>query len=70
MVLAPKNSQNDVQSNISLSPLFKVNSLVVSGGVASNSYIRAGLGLVADHFTLPAVFPPARLCTDNGVMMK
>ena len=49
--------------------VFQVNSLVVSGGVASNNYMRAGLGLVADHFNIPAVFPPAKLCTDNGVMI-
>ena len=49
--------------------MIKVNSLVVSGGVASNNYMRAGLGLVADHFNIPAVFPPAKLCTDNGVMI-
>jgi len=47
----------------------KVNSLVVSGGVASNSYIRAGLGVVAEHFNMATVFPPPRLCTDNGVMI-
>ncbi|TGZ61346.1 hypothetical protein CRM22_008033 [Opisthorchis felineus] len=43
--------------------------LVVSGGVAANSVIRAGLSEVAQHFGLPLLAPPARLCTDNGVMV-
>ncbi|KER30599.1 hypothetical protein T265_13137 [Opisthorchis viverrini] len=43
--------------------------LVVSGGVAANSVIRAGLSEVAQHFGLPLLAPPARLCTDNGVMI-
>ena len=47
----------------------QVGSLVVSGGVASNSYIRAGLGVVADHMSMETVFPPPALCTDNGIMI-
>ena len=43
--------------------------LVVSGGVASNLHIREGLATVAGHYKMEAVFPPPRLCTDNGVMI-
>ena len=46
-----------------------VNTLVVSGGVASNMFIRQGLSTVAEHFGMEAVYPPPRLCTDNGVMI-
>ena len=46
-----------------------VNTLVVSGGVASNMYIRQGLDTVAEHYGMTAVYPPPRLCTDNGVMI-
>jgi len=46
-----------------------ISSLVVSGGVASNMFIRQGLSKVAEHYGLSAVFPPAKLCTDNGVMI-
>jgi len=46
-----------------------VNTLVVSGGVASNMYIRQGLSSVAEHYGMTGVFPPPRLCTDNGVMV-
>jgi len=43
--------------------------LVVSGGVASNMAVREGLAKVASHFHMEAIFPPPRLCTDNGVMI-
>ncbi|HEY8613316.1 MAG TPA: tRNA (adenosine(37)-N6)-threonylcarbamoyltransferase complex transferase subunit TsaD [Roseomonas sp.] len=43
--------------------------LVVSGGVAANSAVRAALAGVADAAGLPLVAPPIRLCTDNAVMV-
>eukprot|EP00741_Cyanophora_paradoxa_P003604 tig00000093_g3501.t1 len=43
--------------------------LVASGGVASNQYIRARLGAVAEEAGLTLVCPPPRLCTDNGAMI-
>ncbi|XP_028847607.1 tRNA N6-adenosine threonylcarbamoyltransferase, mitochondrial [Denticeps clupeoides] len=43
--------------------------LVVSGGVASNSYIRQALGIVTDATGLHLRCPPAKFCTDNGVMI-
>ncbi|VDP77098.1 unnamed protein product [Echinostoma caproni] len=43
--------------------------LVVSGGVAANSYIRYGLVETAGLYGLHVVAPPPRLCTDNGVMI-
>ena len=46
-----------------------ISTLVVSGGVASNMYVRQGLSTVAEHFGMEAVYPPPRLCTDNGVMI-
>ena len=46
-----------------------VESLVVSGGVASNLFIRRGLETVARHYNMSAIFPPPALCTDNGVMV-
>eukprot|EP00281_Chroomonas_sp_CCMP1168_P027775 CAMPEP_0206248870 /NCGR_PEP_ID=MMETSP0047_2-20121206/20602_1 /ASSEMBLY_ACC=CAM_ASM_000192 /TAXON_ID=195065 /ORGANISM="Chroomonas mesostigmatica_cf, Strain CCMP1168" /LENGTH=181 /DNA_ID=CAMNT_0053674547 /DNA_START=15 /DNA_END=560 /DNA_ORIENTATION=- len=44
-------------------------SLVVCGGVAANQYVRERLTEVATAQGLTAVYPPARLCTDNGVMV-
>ncbi|KAG9355588.1 hypothetical protein JZ751_000426 [Albula glossodonta] len=44
-------------------------SLVVSGGVASNTYIRETLKLVTDATNLDLFCPPPKLCTDNGVMV-
>lgn len=46
-----------------------VDTVVVSGGVASNQHIRAGLEKVTSHYNMSAVFPPPALCTDNGVMV-
>ncbi|KAJ7950964.1 glycoprotease 1 [Quillaja saponaria] len=43
--------------------------LVVSGGVASNQYVRARLDLVVKRNGLQLVCPPPSLCTDNGVMV-
>ncbi|XP_054579527.1 tRNA N6-adenosine threonylcarbamoyltransferase, mitochondrial isoform X2 [Eptesicus fuscus] len=43
--------------------------LVVSGGVASNFYIRKALEIVTDATQCALLCPPPRLCTDNGVMI-
>ncbi|KAL9624034.1 MAG: hypothetical protein Q9160_001787 [Pyrenula sp. 1 TL-2023] len=47
-------------------------SLVVSGGVASNNYLRKVLRKFLDARQFPhvdLVFPPASLCTDNAAMI-
>uniref|UniRef100_A0A8B9K5M9 N(6)-L-threonylcarbamoyladenine synthase n=3 Tax=Astyanax mexicanus TaxID=7994 RepID=A0A8B9K5M9_ASTMX len=43
--------------------------LVVSGGVASNQYIREVLRVVTDATGLQLLCPPSKFCTDNGVMI-
>ncbi|XP_056913799.1 tRNA N6-adenosine threonylcarbamoyltransferase, mitochondrial [Takifugu flavidus] len=43
--------------------------LVMSGGVASNLYIRKALMAVAETTGLQLICPPASFCTDNGVMI-
>ncbi|KAL4161400.1 hypothetical protein PRNP1_001954 [Phytophthora ramorum] len=47
----------------------KISSLVVCGGVASNQYLRSRMQSAVEEEGLVAVFPPARYCTDNGVMI-
>uniref|UniRef100_A0A8C6GF50 N(6)-L-threonylcarbamoyladenine synthase n=1 Tax=Mus spicilegus TaxID=10103 RepID=A0A8C6GF50_MUSSI len=54
------------QKNL-LSPANAV--LVVSGGVASNLYIRKALEIVANATQCTLLCPPPRLCTDNGIMI-
>ncbi|KAK3108529.1 hypothetical protein FSP39_009998 [Pinctada imbricata] len=44
-------------------------SMVLSGGVASNLYIRRNIQRVCDDFDCTLVCPPPKLCTDNGVMI-
>lgn len=43
--------------------------LVVSGGVASNEYIRKALHNLTDDMDMSLLCPPPQLCTDNGVMI-
>ncbi|CAJ1078717.1 probable tRNA N6-adenosine threonylcarbamoyltransferase%2C mitochondrial [Xyrichtys novacula] len=43
--------------------------LVVSGGVASNQYIRKVLNIIAEKEGVSMLCPPAKFCTDNGVMI-
>ncbi|XP_073329875.1 tRNA N6-adenosine threonylcarbamoyltransferase, mitochondrial [Pagrus major] len=43
--------------------------LVLSGGVASNQYIRKALSIIAEATGLQLLCPPAKFCTDNGVMI-
>lgn len=42
---------------------------MVSGGVASNLYLRKTLKIVTDATGLHLLCPPSKLCTDNGVMI-
>ena len=41
---------------------------VVSGGVASNQYVRARLNEVVARNSFQLVCPPPSLCTDNGIL--
>ncbi len=47
----------------------KLNGVVVSGGVASNLFIRNSLSEVIQKHGLRASYPPVKYCTDNGVMI-
>ncbi|ORZ12810.1 glycoprotease family-domain-containing protein, partial [Absidia repens] len=46
-----------------------ISALVVSGGVASNTFFRSRLGKLANSFDIPLICPPPELCTDNGAMI-
>ena len=46
-----------------------IGKVVVGGGVASNRRLRAGFAEAASSHTLHVVFPPPRLCVDNGAMV-
>ena len=43
--------------------------LVVAGGVAANSRIRADFGAAAEREGLQLFIPPLKLCGDNGAMI-
>ncbi len=48
---------------------FPVSSLIVAGGVASNSVIRRQFQTLAERFDLKLFLPPLFLCTDNAAMI-
>ena len=43
--------------------------LVVAGGVAKNSAIRAAMEKLASEYNMIFAAPPLSLCTDNGAMI-
>jgi N6-L-threonylcarbamoyladenine synthase len=44
-------------------------SLIVSGGVACNSELRAGAAALGARLGIEVAIPEPRLCTDNGAMV-
>lgn len=46
-----------------------VTCLVVAGGVAANTKVRTALQSVAAKYGLPCFVPPAKFCSDNGLMV-
>lgn len=44
-------------------------SLILAGGVAANSSVRASISSLANEYGLPLNMPSPPLCTDNGVMI-
>lgn len=42
---------------------------VVSGGVASNMFIRKHLNILCNEMDFKLIVPPPELCTDNGTMI-
>lgn len=46
-----------------------VSTLVVAGGVASNQSLRSALDAAAAEVSVGSVYPPVRLCTDNGATL-
>jgi N6-L-threonylcarbamoyladenine synthase len=46
-----------------------VRGFVLSGGVSSNSLIRAEVMKLGEELNLPVWIPPRRFCTDNAAMI-
>ena len=57
------------RTRIALAGLSDMNALVVAGGVAANTAIRAALETLATDHRLRFVAPPPALCTDNAAMI-
>ena len=48
---------------------FKTKKIVLSGGVASNKYIRNKINIYAQYMKYKIYYPPINLCTDNAIMI-
>ena len=48
---------------------YNLNTLLISGGVASNSYIRESLKEMCDSIGVTMHMPPKKYCTDNAAMI-
>ncbi len=46
-----------------------INALVLAGGVAANSHLRAAVSRLADRHALPFIVPARSLCGDNAAMI-
>ncbi len=46
-----------------------INALVLAGGVAANSHLRAALARLAEQHKLPFIVPDRHLCGDNAAMI-
>ena len=51
------------------SPAGTYRSLLVAGGVAANSMVRAEAARLAERHGLALLLPSLKLCTDNGIMV-
>ncbi|MEM9244849.1 MAG: tRNA (adenosine(37)-N6)-threonylcarbamoyltransferase complex transferase subunit TsaD [Cyanobacteria bacterium P01_F01_bin.153] len=58
-----------VKRAIAASQNLNIPTLVVGGGVAANSGLRAGLTAAAAPLGIQVVFPPMKFCTDNAAMI-
>ncbi|PCI40562.1 MAG: tRNA (adenosine(37)-N6)-threonylcarbamoyltransferase complex transferase subunit TsaD [Elusimicrobia bacterium] len=58
-----------IEKTIAAAHRLRVRSIVLGGGVAANSRLRAKLKARAGQEGLKAFFPPLALCTDNAAMI-
>ena len=57
------------KKSISACRKLKIKTLVVGGGVAANTALRAKLNDEASRYDINVYFPPLSLCTDNAAMI-
>ncbi len=58
-----------VEKTLKAALQYNIKDVVVAGGVASNSYLRAQFIKRGKEVGASVLFPSQRLCTDNGVMI-
>ena len=72
MRVAFKHLASRVLLTLQTNGLKNIETLVVSGGVASNQYLKAVLRNALDtkgHEDVRLIFPPPKFCTDNAAMI-
>lgn len=48
---------------------YKVNEIILAGGVSANSYLREQMQIVANDIGVKIIIPPMWCCTDNAAMI-
>lgn len=69
LVPPPPSSMEEDDDGDEKPPPRRRRRLVMSGGVASNEYLRSVVRRVCENHDAELICPPPRLCTDNGVMI-
>jgi len=57
------------QKTIRAAKEFNVKTILLSGGVAANDFLRETLSLATNHLSLDFSVPPKNFCTDNAAMI-
>ena len=58
-----------IKNTIKASKEYKLNSIVMAGGVAANTYIRSEMKKACKENKIVLNYPPIEYCTDNGAMI-
>jgi N6-L-threonylcarbamoyladenine synthase len=61
--------KNILKNGLAIFIIYKKNTFVIAGGVASNNEIRKKLINLSIQKDFEPVFPPANLCSDNAAMI-
>lgn len=48
---------------------YRVNQLIVAGGVSANQYLKEQLAIIANKHKIDFLVPPLKYCTDNATMV-
>ena len=58
-----------INTAIAAAKKYNLNTIVLAGGVAANTYLRTNIPKIAEKHNITVVIPPLRFCTDNAAMI-